>query len=415
MTESQEKQDQGLSTTDYSDIGKVVVLCGSFPPMLCGVGDSAWELAKELFSMGVEVEAVTDKLAHGCSRDDDDFGRDSCPFPIHNKIPNWGLGGIKKIVRTIEKLDPKILHVHYPSKAYRKGLAVPLLSMLIHARRQKFKIVVTLHEFKLSHSLRKQAGFLLFEPADALVMPCQLELDAVTRRHKSVGEKIHDAIPVGPVGPSPDPIPDEMKRQLRQTVRESWGVGDDDVVLIHYGTPGKSKGLEVLFKAMKLLREEDETPRLIIAGDFNPDEDEFHKLLREQTVGLGVQKQVTWLGRRPIDELPGIFLASDIGIFPFLDGWSFRRSSMTGVLAWDVPIITTIPDGDIPEIYEQDRVRFIQPNDPKALATALIPLLANPKALEVFKAAKNPLMKQFRWENIAKNYIKIYREVLKDD
>ena len=38
-----------------SDLGKVVVLCGSFPPMPCGVGDSAYELAHELASMGVDI------------------------------------------------------------------------------------------------------------------------------------------------------------------------------------------------------------------------------------------------------------------------------------------------------------------------------------------------------------------------
>lgn len=415
MTDTSEISNFEKLPDDYSDIGKIVVLSGSFPPMPCGVGDSAWELARELTEMGLDIEGVTDAHALPCNRDDDDFGHDTCPFPIHNVIPHWGLTAIKKIVRRIEKLDLKILHIHYPTKAYGRGLAVPFLPMLLHARRRKIKIIVTLHEFKLSHHLRRQASFMVFESADAIVMPCPLELEALMRRHKSIEEKIHDAIPVGPVGPSPDPIPDEMKLQLRQTVRDSWGVSDDDVILLHYGTSTKSKGLEILFKALKWLKDEGETPRLMIAGDFNPKEDEFHELLEKQTIGLGINKQVTWLGRRPIAELPGIFLASDIGVFPFLDGWSFRRSSMTGVLAWDVPIITTLPDGNIPEIQDQDKVRFVEASNPKALATALISLLANPKALQVFKNAKNPLMEHFRWRNIANKYIKVYREVLKDE
>jgi glycosyltransferase involved in cell wall biosynthesis len=413
MTEIAENPPEPKIPDNYSDIGKVVVLSGSFPPMPCGVGDSVWELARELFAMGIDIEAVTDTHALPCNYDDDDFGQSSCPFPIHNVIPNWGLSGIKKIVRSIEKLEPKILHIHYPTKAYGSGLAVPFLTMLLHARRRKIKIVITLHEFKLSHHLRRQASFMVSESADAIVMPCPLEIEALIERHKSVEEKNHYAIPVGPVGPSPDPIPDEMKRQLRHTVRDSWKVSDDDVVLLHYGTPTKSKGLEILFKALKWLKDEGETPRLMIAGDFRPKEDEFHELLEKQTVGLGIKNQVTWLGRRRIEELPGIFLASDIGVFPFLDGWSFRRSSMTSVLAWDIPIITTYPDGEIPEIEDQDKVRFVEPNDPKALATALLSLLANPKALEVFKGAKNPLMEHFKWKNIAAKYVTVYRDVLK--
>ena len=59
------------------------------------------------------------------------------------------------------------------------------------------------------------------------------------------------------------------------------------------------------------------------------------------------------------------------------------------------------------------KVRFVEPDSPKALATSLLSLLANPKALEVFKATKNPLMEHFKWKNIANKYVKVYRDVLK--
>ena len=244
-------------------------------------------------------------------------------------------------------------------------------------------------------------------------MPCPLELQALVRAHRSVEEKINAAIPVGPVGPNPDDYTPTKRAALRQQVREKWGVGDDDVVLLHYGTPTPSKGLEVLFKALRILSLERETPLLVIAGDFRPHEDDFHKLLAGQPKGLGVSDQVRWLGRRPMEELPGIFLAADIGVFPFLDGFSYRRSSLTGVLNWDLPIVTTEPDGDLGDIREQDKVRFAARNDPKALATALLPLIANPKALEFARNAPNTLMESFRWDRIADEYIDIYREVKK--
>jgi len=389
---------------DVKQIGKVVMLVGSFPPMYCGVGDSAYELARELHRKGVEIEAVTDS-------DADSRSPESGSFPIHAVVDGWGLRGMKRLIRTIESLEPDILHIHYPSKAYGHGLGVPFLPMVLRSRRRKFKIVLTLHEFRLSHSLRKLASFVLLDACDAIAMPCTLELEALVRRHMSVAEKINAAIPVGPVGPSPDALTDDERRRLRREMRSKWGVGDDAVVLLHYGTPTPSKGLEVFFKALKILKLEGLTPLLVVAGDHRPDEDDFHRLLAGQPGGLGVKDQVMWLGRRPTDELAGVFSAADIGVFPFIDGFSFRRSSLVGVLMWDLPIITTEPDGDLEGIGGQEKVRFVERNDPKALATAIITLAANPKALDAARRAPNPLKEYFRWDRIADQYIDLYQEV----
>lgn len=406
MSNTSEELQESEPEIRADDSRRVVVLSGSYPPMSCGVGDSAHALAHALAGLGVKIEVLADKLAQAVSVDEG-------PVPVHADVAAWGLGGLKKLVRAIEGLSPDILHIHYPTKAYGKGLGVPFLPMFIRARRKPIKIVVTLHEFKLSHPARRMASFILVDGADAVCMPCPLELEALKRRHISVTEKLSAAIPVPPVGPSPDNLDDSERRRLREDVRRGWGVDDEQVVLLHYGTPTPSKGLEVLFKAMRLLKLEGEEPLLVIVGDHRPQENEFHKLLHNQPGGLRVRDQVRWLGRLPVEELPGAFLASDIGVFPFLDGFSFRRSSLVSVLVWDLPIITTEPDGDLDEAFSQEKVRFCARNDPRALATALIPLVANRKALELARSLPNPLKEVFDPKRIALRYVDIYSQVLK--
>jgi len=393
------------SPSENAGIGKIVVLCGSFPPMPCGVGDSAFELATELSSRGMEIEVVADVTAAEIKKGDG-------PFVVHPVIDNWGMSGTGKLAKFIQSLEPNILHIHYPSVAYGRGLAIPLLTTRLKSRQPNFRIVLTLHEFRLAHHFRKLASFLLMDPCDAVIMPCPLELNALIRRHKSVEEKIHAAIPGGAVGPDPDEFSPEQKLELRRKIRVGWGVGDDDVVLLHYGTPTRSKGIEDLFKALRLIKPEGVEPKLFIAGDFRPYEVEFHKTISGQPGGLGVAEQVRWLGRKSIDDLPGFFLAADVGVFPFLDGFSFRRTSLIGMLMWDIPIITTKPYGELEEIKEQEKIRFVDPGKPKSLATGLITLIANPKALQVAKEVANPLKKYFKWDLIADKYTKVYREML---
>ena len=387
-----------------AEIGRVVVIPGSFPPMPCGVGDSAYELAHAMAEKGVQIEVLADTGA-----DSVEIGEG--PIPIHADITDWGLFGIKTLVRTLERLEPDIVHIHYPSKAYGKGLSIPFLPHLIRARRRKFKIVVTLHEFRLSHPARRLAAYLLIDSADAVCMPCPLELNALIRKHISVQEKIHAAIPVGPVGPDADDYSKERRDEMRRVTRDKWKVKDSDVVLLHYGTPTKSKGLEVLFKALKLLKQEGETPFLMIVGDHRPDEIEFHRLLKGQPGGLGVGDQVRWLGRLTNDELIGAFVGADVGVFPFLDGFSFRRSSLVGVLMWDIPIVTTEPTDELEQIIGQEKVKFCAKNDPRALATALLTMIANRKVLERLRDAPNPLREHFRWDGIVSKYMQIYQLV----
>jgi len=389
------------------DIGKVVVLCGSYPPMPCGVGDSAHELALALIKKGLDIETVTDVQAEGITAENG-------PYPVHNVIEKWGFWSGKKIAKSIEDIKPDILHIHYPAKGYGKSLGVPHLPMTLKSRRDKFRIVVTLHEFKLSHSLRKRASFTLIEPSQAVVMPCPLELDALKKRHASVFKKIHEAIPVGPVGPSPEDYPPEEKKRLRERTRSNLGLDRDSVALLHYGTPTKSKGFDILFKGMEILMMQGINIRLLIAGDYDPEVNNFHRELKKRSEKTDVSSRISWLGRVPLDELPGIFLASDLGVFPFTDGYSFRRSSLNGVLAWNVPIITTEPDGKLPGTEHQDFVRFVKRNDAQALVDALLPLIVNPDRLNVLRNKKNPMKELFSWDNIADKYIELYRRVLEE-
>ncbi|MFH1675751.1 MAG: glycosyltransferase family 4 protein [bacterium] len=387
------------------EIGKVLMITGSFPPLPCGVGDSAHALAIALARHGVDLEILADSGA-------DSVDAGSAPFPVHAEIDNWGLWHIKKIIREVEKISPSILHIHYPSKVYGRGLAIPFLPMVLRSRRRRMKILITLHEFRLAHPARKLASFILIESSDAVVTPCLLELIELKRRHVSVEEKINLAIPVGPIGPDPEDYSQEDRSKLRKKFREEWGVSDNEVVLIHFGTPTISKGLEILFKAMRLLKLEGETPLLVVVGDHNPEVNEFHRLLSSQPGGLGIRERVKWLGRVSTEDFPGVICASDIGVFPFLDGFSFRRSSLIGILVWDLPIVTTEPMGQLDDLIGQEKIRFCVRNDPKALATSLISLVANPKALAAAKAAPNPLKELFNWDTIAEEYIDIYRRIM---
>lgn len=387
-----------------TEVRRVLMISGSFPPLQCGVGDSANALAVALAQKGIEINVLTDSAASPSLNDTD-------RLKIYPEIKEWGIRGTGKLTKRIESFEPDIVHIHYPSKAYGKGLGIVFTPALLRTRKRKYSIVLTLHEFRISHRARRLADFILADPCDAVVMPCYLELAAFLQRYPSMNEKITQAIPVGPVGFSPDDLTQIEREELRNSTRHKMGIGEDDILLLHYGTPSKSKGIEIIFKALRILKMEGIHPHLYIAGAFQPSIDEFHRTLAGQAEGLGIGSQVHWTGYLSSEYLSGLFAAADVGVFPFTDGFSFRRSSLITLLMWDVPIITTEPDNELPLIREQEKVKFVSRQDPKSLATALITLIGNKKALENAKSAPNPLKEMFRWDSIAERYIDLYNRI----
>ncbi len=174
---------------------------------------------------------------------------------------------------------------------------------------------------------------------------------------------------------------DEAKRALGVSGR----------VVLFFGFIRQYKGLHVLLEAMpKVLKDVPLT--LVVAGEFYEDKDSY----MEQIERLGLKGRVNVLDRFIPNEAVGdYFSAADVLVLPYL---SATQSGITQIaFAFDLPVIATSVGG-LPEVVKEGETGFlVPPNDPDALADAVIKYFKD-DCLEKFSENVRRERGRFSWE-----------------
>jgi len=165
--------------------------------------------------------------------------------------------------------------------------------------------------------------------------------------------------------------------------------------ILFFGFVRAYKGLGVLLDAMpEILREVDLT--LLVAGEFYED-----KALYEGHIArLGLDDKVRLLDRYiPNEAVAGYFCASDLLVLPYL---SATQSGITQIAyVFDLPVVATNVGG-LPEVVKDGETGWlVPPNDPTALADAVVRFFREGGA-ERFREGIKKEKRRFSWEGMVR-------------
>ena len=166
-------------------------------------------------------------------------------------------------------------------------------------------------------------------------------------------------------------------------------------ILLFFGYVRRYKGLGVLIDAMKLVKENLPDTLLLVVGEFYEDE----KVFRNQVASLGLQDSVKFVSQYvPQDEVADYFSAADVVVLPYL---SATQSGIAQVgYNFDKPLIGT-DVGGLGEVIRHGETGYVvPPNDPKALADAVIKFYREDREEEFVRNVKVE-KKKYSWENMA--------------
>jgi glycosyltransferase involved in cell wall biosynthesis len=116
----------------------------------------------------------------------------------------------------------------------------------------------------------------------------------------------------------------------------------------------------------------------------------------------------------PIDELPALIAAADVGVIPSLPEPYMHYSLSTKLLeyaAMGVPIVAS----DLRTIrahFTDDAIRYVPGGDPDALAEALLSVAADPVATARLGAEAHRQETQYEWAEQAQRYVAIVERLL---
>jgi glycosyltransferase involved in cell wall biosynthesis len=174
----------------------------------------------------------------------------------------------------------------------------------------------------------------------------------------------------------------------------------DEESLLFFGRMSYYKGLDVLLDAMSLVWEKRAQVSLTIAGEG---EIEPHEALADERVSVRSEHV-------PEGDLAALFAAARCVVLPY------RQASQSGVgsLARQhgrAVIATAV--GGLPELVGEDWGRIVAPNDPQALAEAILELLStNGLAEQMGRTAAATLAEEIGWAAVAERTLAAYRRHL---
>lgn len=389
----------------YTICVRIALVTGSAGDEQCGVGDYVYELAQHL-ALDAEVDLYFDR-GH------------SPKLPPHEKLTTLTLvplGGysvftLKGLKDRLCSGDYDIIHLQYPSKGYGASVGPAFLPQQLTGMQSRSRIVLTLHEWHTSHPLRKVVMDQMLPNIDALVLSNEAEMQGLVS--KLPGKPVM-VMPVGNILRSRAELDAVWLaaegKAMPQLADPSGPAGREPLSLFHYGLPAKGKGLERLLEALKLVREAGYPAMLYLGGDFPPGNKLTEELLNTITES-GVAEAVVRLGHIPRAELEAIAQQHVLGVFPFDEGYSSKRSSIASISHCDLPLVVGGGSSEEHPYFAPTQ------NTAAALAVLLIELLTGRLEQEWTQQVikQREYAQRFSFANLAETHLALYKRMRRVD
>lgn len=350
---------------------KVALVTGNRPPDPCGVGDYADALYQALDAAGVQVDLVISPRDRG----------NEVAASGATQRGGWGLRHGGALLQSIARVNPDVVHLQYPTAAYKAGLAPQVLALV------KRPLVVTLHEASAVHLLRKAAIYPFLARAKAVIMTTRYEAEYVCRMYPPVRKRVR----VIPIGSS---IPPAQRSATKSS----------DV--IYFGLIAPNKGIETFLEAATISARAGLGWRFVIVGKVAPGAEHFFNQLRLDASKIGV----SWNLDLSADDVAVVLANAAAAYLPYPDGASGRRSSLVAALANGLPTITTRGLATPGEFVADETVIFA--SSPAEAVGQLEALRRSTDLSERMSRAAARWGGSSRWDAIATRHLSLYRQLL---
>ena len=275
--------------------------------------------------------------------------------PVTDRLrPGSAAAAVTALRSAFAASRPDVVHAH----GVRAG-ALAVLAIGSMGRRHRPALAVTVHNAPpdgraaglvygaLEQICARRADLALCASADLL---------ARMRRLGASGAQQFDV--------APEPLKTPSAQEIA-TARADIGAGDRPVLLT-VGRLARQKGLDVLIAAAARWPDRAPQPRIVIAG-----EGPLAAGLRAQASQVGAD--VLFLGAR--QDVPALLAVADVVIVP--SRWEARALILQEAMRSGRPIVATNVGGT-PELTGGDSAVLVPPEDPAALAAAVLNVLDDP-------------------------------------
>jgi D-inositol-3-phosphate glycosyltransferase len=294
-----------------------------------------------------------------------------------------------RTARYIRNFNPGLVVIHYwmPFMAVSLGKIIRLAK-----KREQIRSIAVTHNI-VPHE--KHVGWKFL--TRYFLKSC----DGFITMSSTVSDALATFRPKTPSSCIPHPIYNIFgERVSRKTAADFLGLPPTMNYLLFFGLIRKYKGLELLLKAMPYIVQQIKDIKLIIAGEFYSDKEEYFTLMNE----LQIIKHIHIVNRFiPSEEVKYFFSLADLVVQPYI---SATQSGITQIAYhFEVPMVVT-DVGGLAELIPDGKVGYVVPADFNQVAKAVIDFFEFNKAGQ-FRDGLKEEKKKYTWANMARGILEL--------
>lgn len=167
------------------------------------------------------------------------------------------------------------------------------------------------------------------------------------------------------------------------------------------------KGVGTAIEALALVAERGVEAELVVVGGAGAGDPEVARL-RDIARRSGVADRVVFRGQLPQSELPAVFRSADLVVCaPWYEPFGIVPLE---AMASGVPVVASSVGGLIDSVVSGTTGTHVPPRDPRAIADAVVDLLAQPETRRAFgDAGRRRMVARYSWDRVAADTERVYR------
>jgi glycosyltransferase involved in cell wall biosynthesis len=308
------------------------------------------------------------------------LGLEIQPVPVRGEV---GFASVRETAAALREFEPDIVHLHDAHAVLVGSLAGKLsrCPAIVASRRVDFRIR---SRWKYSWALDRVIA--ISAAVRSVLIECGLE------------PRLISVVPSGIDLARFDPPPD------RAAARRALDLADDELAVAVVAALTDHKGHRYLLEGWPRVIERHPRARLLLAG-----RGELEAELKELSERLGLSGSVRFLGF--CEDVTGLLSAADLfALSSHLEGLC---TSVMDAMAAGLPVVAT-EAGGIPEVVDPGRTGvLVRPKDPRALAEAIVQLLADPeRRRRLGGAGRAKARAEFGHGKMVERTLTVYQQVL---
>ena len=365
--------------------GGVLMLTGSFPPRVCGVGDYTACLAAHLAQRGAPVAVWT-------------RAGETAPAPgVHPVISGWSREGVRDLVRRIRVARPAVVHLQYERALFDQSVSVTLLLPEL-LRGLQIPLVTTFHALDgpTGWGRAHRAALLPLLMQSQNIVVCSSRQEAALGRLPGIARKVRRI----PLGTGIEPVEALPRSPQSGPLR-----------LVYFGFVWRGRGIETLLHTLAAL-----PPRAAVLEVIGGIRDTtYHAELLALAERLGIRERVSFTGELSAADVSRRLWESDAALLPFATGASTGRSTLMAALAHGLPVVTTCDPANLPADFRDGENLLLAPVGSEAAFIDATRRVAQDAALRarLSHGARHLSETVFAWPIIARQTLALpaYRNV----